>query len=196
VKSMHGNFFVQASDRVVMPAIPLDQSYAIEFQFEETLTEPVVVFQTALLHTTSSGAFKFWFQMPHLILYRRLFRRAPDSSHQSGAPHHGSGLRRLCFCGRPSNYHAASEADGPAELCVEPRRPTGEAIPEGRRCVHCIHGNEPNPNARIGATVAPPREPQDAPDFSPGGVQEGVCVVFGWSAEQNDGFADSDSPEH
>lgn len=196
MKSMHGNFFVQASDRVVMPAIPLDQSYAIEFQFEETLTEPVVVFQTALLHTTSSGAFKFWFQMPHLILYRRLFRRAPDSSHQSGAPHHGSGLRRLCFCGRPSNYHAASEADGPAELCVEPRRPTGEAIPEGRRCVHCIHGNEPNPNARIGATVAPPREPQDAPDFSPGGVQEGVCVVFGWSAEQNDGFADSDSPEH
>ncbi|KAJ7897647.1 protein transporter SEC24 [Mycena olivaceomarginata] len=55
VKSMHGNFFVQASDRVVMPAVPLDQSYAVEFQFEETLTEPVVVFQTALLHTTSSG---------------------------------------------------------------------------------------------------------------------------------------------
>ncbi|KAF7355957.1 Protein transport protein SEC24 [Mycena venus] len=55
VKSMHGNFFVQGTDRVVMPAVPLDQSYAVELQIEETLAERMVVFQTGLLHTTSSG---------------------------------------------------------------------------------------------------------------------------------------------
>ncbi|KAJ7729938.1 protein transporter SEC24 [Mycena metata] len=41
VKAMYGNFFVQGSDRVVMPAVPTDQSYAVEFQIDETLTEPV-----------------------------------------------------------------------------------------------------------------------------------------------------------
>ncbi|KAJ7912390.1 protein transport protein SEC24, partial [Mycena leptocephala] len=45
VKSMHGNFFVQGTDR----------SYAVELQIEETLMERIVVFQTGLLHTTSSG---------------------------------------------------------------------------------------------------------------------------------------------
>ncbi|KAF8193883.1 hypothetical protein K438DRAFT_1828208 [Mycena galopus ATCC 62051] len=55
VKAMHGNFFVQASSRVVMPAVPQDQSYAVELQIEETLMEKVVLFQTAMLHTTSSG---------------------------------------------------------------------------------------------------------------------------------------------
>ncbi|KAJ7727976.1 CPII coat sec24 protein [Mycena maculata] len=55
VKSMHGNFFLQSSDSVVLPAVPKDQSYAFEFQIEETLTEPIAVFQSALLHTTSSG---------------------------------------------------------------------------------------------------------------------------------------------
>ncbi|KAJ7181225.1 protein transporter SEC24, partial [Mycena filopes] len=55
VKAMYGNFFVQASDRVVMPAVPTDQSYAVEFQIDETLEAPIVVFQAGLLHTTSSG---------------------------------------------------------------------------------------------------------------------------------------------
>ncbi|KAJ7097134.1 CPII coat sec24 protein [Mycena belliarum] len=55
VKSMHGNFFVQGRDRVVMPAISLDESYAIEFQIDESLTGPLAVFQTGLLHTTASG---------------------------------------------------------------------------------------------------------------------------------------------
>ncbi|KAJ6548696.1 hypothetical protein B0H19DRAFT_1161715 [Mycena capillaripes] len=55
VKSMSGNFFVQGSDRVVMPAVPMDQSYAVEFQIDQTLTERIVVFQTGMLHTTSSG---------------------------------------------------------------------------------------------------------------------------------------------
>ncbi|KAJ6478153.1 protein transporter SEC24 [Mycena vitilis] len=55
VKSMNGNFFVQGTDRVVMPAVPMDQAYAVEFQIDETLMERIAVFQTALLHTTASG---------------------------------------------------------------------------------------------------------------------------------------------
>ncbi|KAJ7509502.1 protein transporter SEC24 [Mycena galericulata] len=55
VKSISGNLFVSGTGSVVMPAVPMDQSYAVEFQIEETLTEPIVVFQSALLHTTSSG---------------------------------------------------------------------------------------------------------------------------------------------
>ncbi|KAJ7608543.1 hypothetical protein B0H17DRAFT_967395, partial [Mycena rosella] len=56
VKSIHGNFFLQGTDRVVMPAVPLDQSYAFEFQIDsEPLAGPLAVFQTALLHTTSAG---------------------------------------------------------------------------------------------------------------------------------------------
>ncbi|KAJ7131169.1 Sec23/Sec24 trunk domain-containing protein [Mycena epipterygia] len=55
MKSIYGNFFLQGTDRVVMPAVPLDQSYAAEFQIDETLVEPLAIFQTALLHTTSSG---------------------------------------------------------------------------------------------------------------------------------------------
>lgn len=38
-----------------MPAVPTDQSYAIEIQIEDTLTAPFVVFQTAVLHTTCHG---------------------------------------------------------------------------------------------------------------------------------------------
>ncbi|KAJ7486667.1 protein transporter SEC24 [Mycena latifolia] len=55
VKSMHGNFFVQGTARVIMPAIPLDESYAIQFQIDEPLAGPLAVFQAGLLYTTSSG---------------------------------------------------------------------------------------------------------------------------------------------
>ncbi|KAG6873665.1 hypothetical protein C0995_012599 [Termitomyces sp. Mi166 len=53
--SFHGNFFVRSTDLLAMPAVPQDQSYAIEIQIEETITSPFVVFQTALLHTTCYG---------------------------------------------------------------------------------------------------------------------------------------------
>ncbi|KAF8887587.1 CPII coat sec24 protein [Infundibulicybe gibba] len=53
--SFHGNFFVRSTDLLAMPAVPQDQSYAIEIQIEETLTSPFVVFQTAVLHTTCYG---------------------------------------------------------------------------------------------------------------------------------------------
>ncbi|KAG6916743.1 hypothetical protein DXG01_005563 [Tephrocybe rancida] len=53
--SFHGNFFVRSTDLLAMPAVPQDQSYAIEIQIEETITSPFVVFQTAVLHTTCFG---------------------------------------------------------------------------------------------------------------------------------------------
>lgn len=53
--SFHGNFFVRSTDLLAMPAVPTDQSYAIEIQIEDTLTAPFVVFQTAVLHTTCHG---------------------------------------------------------------------------------------------------------------------------------------------
>jgi protein transport protein SEC24 len=53
--SFHGNFFVGSTDLLAMPAVPQDQSYAIEIQIEETITAPFVVFQTAVLHMTCYG---------------------------------------------------------------------------------------------------------------------------------------------
>ncbi|EKM77335.1 hypothetical protein AGABI1DRAFT_43626 [Agaricus bisporus var. burnettii JB137-S8] len=55
MSSFHGNFFVRSTDLLAMPAVPQDQSYAIEIQIEETITTPFVVFQTAVLHTTCYG---------------------------------------------------------------------------------------------------------------------------------------------
>jgi protein transport protein SEC24 len=57
MSSFHGNFFVRSTDLLAMPAVPQDQSYAIEVQIEETVTAPFVVFQTAVLHTTCFGLF-------------------------------------------------------------------------------------------------------------------------------------------
>jgi protein transport protein SEC24 len=56
--SFHGNFFVRSTDLLAMPAVPQDQSYAIEIQIEESITAPFVVFQTAVLHTTCYGQSK------------------------------------------------------------------------------------------------------------------------------------------
>ncbi|KAL9710273.1 COPII subunit [Leucoagaricus gongylophorus] len=55
MSSFHGNFFVRSTDLLAMPAVPQDQSYAIEIQIEESITTPFVVFQTAVLHTTCYG---------------------------------------------------------------------------------------------------------------------------------------------
>lgn len=55
--SFHGNFFVRSTDLLAMPAVPQDQSYAIEVQIEETITAPFVVMQTAVLHTTCFGEY-------------------------------------------------------------------------------------------------------------------------------------------
>ena len=66
MSSFHGNFFVRSTDLLAMPAVPQDQSYAIEVQIEETITSSFVVFQTAVLHTTCYGVscrrcYRLWF---------------------------------------------------------------------------------------------------------------------------------------
>jgi protein transport protein SEC24 len=53
--SYFGNFFVMKTDLLAMPAVPQDQSYVVELEIEETLTQPYVVFQTAIMHTTCFG---------------------------------------------------------------------------------------------------------------------------------------------
>jgi protein transport protein SEC24 len=55
MSAFHGNFFVRSTDLLSLPAVPMDQSYAIEIQIEDPITAPFVVFQTAVLHTTSFG---------------------------------------------------------------------------------------------------------------------------------------------
>ncbi len=51
----HGNFFVRSTDLLALPAVPLDQNYAIECEIEESITAPFVVFQAVVLHSTSFG---------------------------------------------------------------------------------------------------------------------------------------------
>jgi protein transport protein SEC24 len=51
----YGNFFVRSTDLLALPAVPLDQSYAIECEIEETISAPFVVFQSVVLHSTSYG---------------------------------------------------------------------------------------------------------------------------------------------
>jgi hypothetical protein len=55
MSAFHGNFFVRSTDLLSLAAVPMDQSYAIEIQIEETINAPFVVFQTAILHTTCFG---------------------------------------------------------------------------------------------------------------------------------------------
>ena len=55
MKAFHGNFFIRSTDLLSLPAVPIDQSYAIEVELEDNITAPFVVMQTAVLHTTCFG---------------------------------------------------------------------------------------------------------------------------------------------
>ncbi|KAF9579772.1 COPII subunit [Lunasporangiospora selenospora] len=55
MSAFYGNFFVRSTDLLSLPNVPRDQSYSIEISFDDNLTIPTVCFQTALLHTSSSG---------------------------------------------------------------------------------------------------------------------------------------------
>ncbi|KAG0009170.1 COPII subunit [Entomortierella chlamydospora] len=55
MSAFYGNFFVRSTDLLSLPNVPRDQSYSIEISYEDNLTIPIVCFQTALLHTSSSG---------------------------------------------------------------------------------------------------------------------------------------------
>ena len=53
--SYHGNFFLRSTDLLQLPNVNPDNSYTIEMAIEENLNGNVACFQTALLHTSSSG---------------------------------------------------------------------------------------------------------------------------------------------
>jgi protein transport protein SEC24 len=55
MSAFHGNFFVRSTDLLALPAVPLDQSYAVEVTIEDPIAAPFVVLQTAVLHTSSNG---------------------------------------------------------------------------------------------------------------------------------------------
>lgn len=55
MSAFHGNFFIRSTDLLSMPVIPEDQSYSIEIQIDENLTQPFVVLQTAVLYTNCEG---------------------------------------------------------------------------------------------------------------------------------------------
>ncbi|CDZ97805.1 cpii coat sec24 protein [Phaffia rhodozyma] len=55
MKAFHGNFFVRSTDLLSLPAVPVDQSYAIEVELEDNVSTPTVCMQTAVLHTTCYG---------------------------------------------------------------------------------------------------------------------------------------------
>lgn len=55
MSSFHGNFFLRSTDLISLPCVNPDSCVAIEMSIVETLKSDTVVFQTALLHTSSSG---------------------------------------------------------------------------------------------------------------------------------------------
>jgi protein transport protein SEC24 len=55
MSAFFGNFFVRSTDLLSLPNVPRDQSYSIEISYEDNIHIPIVCFQTALLHTSSSG---------------------------------------------------------------------------------------------------------------------------------------------
>ncbi|KAL7753855.1 COPII subunit [Sorochytrium milnesiophthora] len=55
MSGFHGNFFIRSSDLLALPNVNPDNTYAIEVAIEDSIQSSVVCFQTALLHTTSSG---------------------------------------------------------------------------------------------------------------------------------------------
>lgn len=55
MSTFYGNFFNRSSDLCAFPAFPRDQAYVVEVAVDETVNQPVVCLQTAVLHTTCNG---------------------------------------------------------------------------------------------------------------------------------------------
>ncbi|KAJ1821358.1 COPII subunit [Coemansia sp. RSA 2598] len=55
MNSYYGNFFLRSLDLLALPNVTPNHSYAVDVEIEESITSPLVYFQTALLHTNSSG---------------------------------------------------------------------------------------------------------------------------------------------
>ncbi|KAJ2598075.1 COPII subunit [Coemansia sp. RSA 1721] len=55
MNSYYGNFFLRSLDLLALPNVTPNHSYAVDVEIDESITSPVVYFQTALLHTNSVG---------------------------------------------------------------------------------------------------------------------------------------------
>lgn len=55
INAYYGNFFLRSSDLLALPNINPDHSYTAQILLEDTITAPLVCFQTAVLHTTCHG---------------------------------------------------------------------------------------------------------------------------------------------
>ncbi|KAL3899312.1 MAG: hypothetical protein SGCHY_002135 [Lobulomycetales sp.] len=55
MSNYHGNFFLRSTDLLQLPNVNPDNSFCIEMTIDETLSGSIACFQTALLHTSSSG---------------------------------------------------------------------------------------------------------------------------------------------
>ena len=53
--SYHGSFFLRSTDLLALPNVNPDHSYTASISIDETITSPVICFQTAVLHTSCSG---------------------------------------------------------------------------------------------------------------------------------------------
>ncbi|KAI8824176.1 uncharacterized protein EV422DRAFT_493298 [Fimicolochytrium jonesii] len=53
--AFHGNFFLRSTDLLSLPNVSPDNSYAVEMTLTENLSTSLACFQTALLHTSSTG---------------------------------------------------------------------------------------------------------------------------------------------
>jgi protein transport protein SEC24 len=57
--AFHGNFFLRSTDLLALPNVSPDNSYAVEMAIQDNLASSVACFQTALLHTSSTGLYTF-----------------------------------------------------------------------------------------------------------------------------------------
>jgi protein transport protein SEC24 len=55
VDAFHGHFFLRSTDLLALPNVTPDHAYGVEMVVEENLGGDYACFQTALLHTSSSG---------------------------------------------------------------------------------------------------------------------------------------------
>ena len=55
ITSFHGNFFLRSTDLLAVPIVNPDNCYCAELAVTENINSNIACFQTALLHTSSSG---------------------------------------------------------------------------------------------------------------------------------------------
>ena len=58
MSAFHGNFFVRSTDLLALPAVPQDQSYAVEIQIEDVSSCVLQIVYTSDVHLAVIDAFR------------------------------------------------------------------------------------------------------------------------------------------